>query len=89
VRVPLVPGDVIGNVCFAGLVRDTTGKISNSAAQEVCVKTVTPPFFRGCSVAPGVGGGREVGWAWAGVLLVLGTRRRPHANQRKSRDGDS
>ena len=52
-RVALVPEDAIGRVCFAGLVRDTTGKISNSADHEVCVETVSPPFFRGCAVAPG------------------------------------
>jgi len=75
VRVALVPADVIGEVCFAGLVRDTTGKISNSADREVCVKTVAPPFFRGCSVAPG-GGADSAACVPALALLIAVCRRR-------------
>jgi MYXO-CTERM domain-containing protein len=77
-RVALPVGDAVGHVCFAGLVRDTTGAISNSGDKEVCVDTASPPFFRGCSVAPG----RDPAGALAVFLLLLAAcvrrgRRRP------------
>jgi MYXO-CTERM domain-containing protein len=74
VRVALAPEDTIGQVCFAGLVRDTTGKISNSADREVCVHTVAPPFFRGCAIGPGDAGGSEA--LPLMVLLIIAARRR-------------
>jgi MYXO-CTERM domain-containing protein len=88
VRVSLVPEDAIGQVCFAALVRDTTGKISSSADREACVETVTPPFFRGCAVAPGDAAGRE-GLALALLLIAVARRRsRPRTHTSlKTREG--
>jgi MYXO-CTERM domain-containing protein len=76
VRVALVPEDATGRVCFAGLVRDTTGKISSSADREVCVDTVAPPFFRGCAVAPDNSAGHAV--VAVVLLLLAAARRRRH-----------
>jgi MYXO-CTERM domain-containing protein len=42
--------DGAGDVCFAAITRDLTGKTSPSGANEVCTETVKPPFFEGCSV---------------------------------------
>jgi hypothetical protein len=50
VRVALPIADAEGDVCFAALVRDLTGKVS-SADREACTHTTAPPFFYGCSVA--------------------------------------
>ena len=75
VRVALVPDDTIGEVCFAGLVRDTTGKISNSADREACVNTVAPPFFRGCSIARAPGDDLAPVVALAIVVIAAGRRR--------------
>jgi hypothetical protein len=79
VRIAVVPEDAIGRVCFAGLVRDMTGKISNGGDVEACVQTVPPPFFRGCAVAPTKEGkeGKERGWENLGVglLLLIAARR--------------
>jgi MYXO-CTERM domain-containing protein len=66
VKLPVDEG--VGHVCFAALVRDTTGKTSQSGATQVCVDTTPPPFFRGCSVAPGGAGG---GGTRAGLALVV------------------
>jgi hypothetical protein len=49
-----------GNVCFAALVRDSVGQISNSAEHVVCTKTVKPPFFYGCSMTAPHGSTREL-----------------------------
>jgi hypothetical protein len=74
VRVALPTEDAVGQVCFAALVRDTTGQVSNSADREVCVTTTDPPFFRGCSIAtPGTGLASLV---WAGAALAAAARRR-------------
>lgn len=67
-------GDGEGDVCFAAVARDLTGKVSASGAEEVCVETVAPPFFDGCSVghAPASRGAWLLGLAlWA----ALGRRR--------------
>lgn len=40
-----------GDVCFAAVTRDLTGKVSASGAQEVCTTTVAPPFFNGCTTS--------------------------------------
>ena len=74
-RVALPVGDATGHVCFAGLVRDTTGAVSNSADKQVCVDTTAPPFFRGCAVAPGNGSPAAAGVALT-VVLLAGARRR-------------
>ena len=68
-------GEGVGDVCFAAVVRDLTGKASASGAKEVCTTTVEPPFFNGCSTRSGSP-------APAGAVLLfvalaaLGTRRR-------------
>ena len=66
-QVRLSTGDAVGDICFAGIVRDTTGQLSQSGDVEVCVHTTEPPFFRGCSVA-GARGGH--GWALASLALA-------------------
>ena len=73
-RVALPTGDAVGRVCFAGLVRDTTGKVSNSADREACVDTTAPPFFRGCGVAPGAH--PALAGAILGLLAILAARLR-------------
>jgi MYXO-CTERM domain-containing protein len=72
-QVKLPTRDSVGHVCFAGLVRDTTSRVSQSGATEACVDTVAPPFFRGCSVGGAPAGGAG---ALAVALLVLLVRRR-------------
>jgi len=64
----------VGEVCFAGFVRDTTGMLSDSGHVESCVHTTAPPFFRGCSV----GGARASTETLAAALAlaVLLVRRR-------------
>lgn len=54
VQIKLAKEAAVGEVCFAGIVRDTTGALSNSGDVETCVTTTDPPFFRGCSI-----GGRD------------------------------
>lgn len=63
-----------GDVCFAAVARDLTGKVSASGAEEVCVETVAPPFFEGCSAAraPARGG---LGALASLVLFALFLRR--------------
>jgi hypothetical protein len=41
----------VGHVCFAALVRDSLGRVSNSTGAEACTTTVRPPFFYGCALA--------------------------------------
>jgi hypothetical protein len=65
----------VGHVCFAALVRDSLGHVSNSAQNEICTTTVRPPFFYGCAIAKRATGS----WGWIAVLGVgaaLGARRR-------------
>jgi MYXO-CTERM domain-containing protein len=67
----------VGHVCFAALVRDSLGRVSNSAQNEVCTTTVRPPFFYGCSVTRGPAD-RWPGWVGVFVLgaIVRWRRRR-------------
>jgi len=51
VRVTRSFADAVGRVCFAAVARDLVGHVSSSASSELCVKTVAPPFFEGCSAA--------------------------------------
>ncbi|MFO0571009.1 MAG: hypothetical protein U0263_35570 [Polyangiaceae bacterium] len=51
VRVTRTLDDGEGDVCFAAVTRDLTGKVSASGAEEVCTTTVAPPFFNGCALA--------------------------------------
>jgi hypothetical protein len=73
VRVALTPREALGRICFAGMVRDMTGKISNGADRQACVGTTEPPFFSGCGVAPAPTG--RTPW-WAIPLLTLTCRAR-------------
>lgn len=70
------PADDAGSTCFAAVVQDLIGNVSDGGDREVCVKTKSPPFFDGCSVAaakPAVSPG-ALGWLpWA---LLAGLRRR-------------
>jgi hypothetical protein len=78
VTVKLSVADATGHVCFAALVRDLTGKISNSGSQTVCVDTTAPPFFRGCAFAArdGRGGGPgAVAFVLFGLAAVARRRR--------------
>jgi hypothetical protein len=52
-QVKLAKEDAVGEICFAAIVRDTTGQVSQSGSVTACVHTTDPPFFRGCSVAGG------------------------------------
>jgi hypothetical protein len=73
-HVGLPTNRAVGHVCFAALVRDLTGKVSDSGDQEVCAEVTTPPFFRGCSIT----GGRPTGAGtlpWLLALLVAHRRR--------------
>jgi len=79
VQVKLATGDSVGEVCFAGIVRDTTGLTSDSGAVEACVHTTAPPFFRGCSVPGGQAGatpGELLAALAAGTLLIRRRTRR-------------
>jgi hypothetical protein len=44
-------GDATGDICFAAVVRDLTGRISSGAERELCTHTAKPPFFHGCRLA--------------------------------------
>jgi hypothetical protein len=63
-----------GDVCFAALVRDLSGKVSSGASHEVCTRTRRPPFFYGCSTPAAAPHG---GASLAALLLLasLGRRR--------------
>ena len=75
VQVRLATDVAVGHVCFAGIVRDTTGAISNSGDVESCVHTTDPPFFRGCAIGNGGGDGAAT-LAVALALAALALRRR-------------
>jgi hypothetical protein len=69
VRVVRALDDSIGDVCFAAIARDLTGKASASGSRETCVTTVAPPFFEGCSATPARRSGSGLAFA---SLLALG-----------------
>jgi hypothetical protein len=52
-QVKLAAWDAVGEVCFAGLVRDTVGQISDGGDVQACVHTTDPPFFNGCNFSGG------------------------------------
>ncbi|MDX2050987.1 MAG: Ig-like domain-containing protein [Polyangiaceae bacterium] len=65
--------DSLGEVCFAALVRDLSGKVSASADRLACTKTVEPPFFHGCAVASlRRSPSRGVGFFGVGFAFILG-----------------
>jgi hypothetical protein len=74
-RVELPTGDAVGRICFAGLVRDTTDKVSSSADRQACVETTAPPFFRGCELGP-TGRSGPVGSMLGLLAIVWAARRR-------------
>jgi hypothetical protein len=41
----------VGEICFAGVARDSVGNLSTSGSVQACVHTTAPPFFNGCSLA--------------------------------------
>ena len=79
-QVKLTKDEGVGEICFAGLVRDTLGQISQGGDVQACVHTTDPPFFNGCSVA-GRSGDGDGGGALASLLsmVVLLLRRRTRA----------
>ncbi len=64
-----------GDVCFAAIVRDLTGKASASGATEVCTETVEPPFFEGCMVRAPVEKSHHAWLAWLMALALAWARR--------------
>ena len=80
--VNLALDDAIGEVCFAAQVLDLLGQTSTSLSQEVCVTTVGPPFFYGCSLSPTAQSASSSTAALAcctGWLIAFGARRRRRA----------
>jgi len=75
VQVKVSTGVGAGDVCFAGVVRDTLGALSAGGNVEACVHTTTPPFFRGCSVTGGAGARGEVLFASLALAALLVRRR--------------
>jgi hypothetical protein len=73
-QVKLATGDSVGQICFAGIVRDTLGRISQSGDVVACVQTTDPPFFRGCNLS-GQSGGDGVPLAALAILALLLRRR--------------
>jgi len=76
-QVKLATGVSVGEICFAGIARDTAGHLSSSGSVVACVHTTAPPFFNGCAVAGGDGAGAGAGGLLASLaLLALAARRR-------------
>jgi hypothetical protein len=73
VRITQTIDDGVGEICFAGLVQDLTGKPSGGANRERCVETVEPPFFYGCGLA---GGAPRPCWAALAAVVGLAWLRR-------------
>ena len=74
-QVRLAKDAAVGEICFAGIVRDTAGHLSASNNAEACVQTTAPPFFNGCSVAASDARASAIPAALA-LLALLGRRRR-------------
>jgi hypothetical protein len=70
--------DAVGDVCFAGALRDLTGRISSGAEREVCVHTASPPFFHGCLTVASAIPLRSTSWSPLifALLTVVWRRRR-------------
>ena len=68
-------GDAVGRVCFAALVRDSLGRVSNSTDREVCTTTVKPPFFYGCAIARPHPGSRTSLFAGVALAIMMQLRR--------------
>ncbi len=76
VRIPQPIDRGIGQMCFAAVVRDLTGKVSGGGNREQCVETVEPPFFYGCAIARPRGGSPASAIAASLLALWLVRRRR-------------
>jgi hypothetical protein len=75
-QVRLATGAAVGEICFAGIVRDSVGQFSQNNNVKACVQTTAPPFFNGCAVA-GSGRGENAGGLLASLAaLALVARRR-------------
>jgi MYXO-CTERM domain-containing protein len=73
-KVKLAKDAAVGEICFAGIVRDTAGHLSASNNAVACVQTTAPPFFDGCSIAAADAPAGTLPTALA--LLALYRRRR-------------
>lgn len=78
-EVKLPKDDAVGEICFAGLVRDAVGQISAGGDRQACVHTTDPPFFNGCSVSGGAGAPRRAPAALLALAALLLLRRRARA----------
>jgi len=82
VQVRLATDAAVGEICFAGIVRDSVGQFSQNNNVKACVQTIAPPFFNGCSVA-GSGRGAHASELMASLtalaLALAARRRRPRA----------
>jgi hypothetical protein len=76
IQVRLTKDEGVGEVCFAGLVRDTVGQISEGGDIQACVHTTDPPFFNGCSIAGPGGDGARGGGGLASLLSLAALLRR-------------
>jgi hypothetical protein len=73
-QVKLATDVSVGEICFAGVARDSAGHLSASGSVESCVHTTAPPFFNGCSFAGSDAGAAALPLPLA--LLALARRRR-------------
>jgi hypothetical protein len=78
-----------GTVCFAALVRDLAGRISDSGSVEHCVETQQPPFFEGCRLGAGRSrGAAYVFWGFGALVFAFFVRRvgarRSHTTRRRT-----
>jgi len=80
VQVRLATDVAVGEICFAGIVRDSIGQFSQNNNVKACVHTTAPPFFNGCSVA-GSGRGASSLFASLALLAAAMRRRRPRARR--------
>lgn len=77
VRVTRTTDKAVGHVCFAAVVRDLGGRTSGGSDRQVCVTTVAPPFFRGCSTGSGpCSGGLPVATLALALAVAVVRRRR-------------
>jgi hypothetical protein len=74
-----------GKVCFAAVTRDLVHNVSGGGDKQVCVETIEPPFFDGCSLSASTnpsnvkfasGRGRSALAALFALSLVVLARRR-------------
>lgn len=59
-----------GKTCFAAVLQDLAGNLSDGADKQVCVATKQPPFFEGCAlVRPPLAG--SPAWPWAALAAAV------------------